>query len=83
MAPPARFVAVVAEVAVAALPPIDKADTVPVKPVPGPENWVLAVTVVPVTAAAVVPPMVVPSMFPPVIDTEVEFWVDMVPRPET
>jgi hypothetical protein len=39
-APEARFVAVVALVAVAALPPIDKPDAVPVNPVPAPLNAV-------------------------------------------
>ena len=42
------MVAVVAVVAVAALPPIDKDAAVPVKPVPGPLNCVVAVNVVPV-----------------------------------
>ena len=42
--------------AVAALPPIFNPEAVPVRPVPGPENWVVAVTVVPVTAAGVVLP---------------------------
>jgi hypothetical protein len=55
-APPATFVAVVALVAVAALPPIDKPEAVPVKLVPAPEN-VVAVIVVPVIAAAAVPPI--------------------------
>jgi hypothetical protein len=73
----------VALVAVAALPPIDKLLAVPVKPVPAPVNWVFAVMVVPVTAAAVLPPMVVPSIVPPVIATELAFWVDIVPKPET
>ena len=36
--PPDRFVAVVAEVAVAALPPIERLEAVPVNPVPAPLN---------------------------------------------
>jgi hypothetical protein len=44
---------------------------------------VFAVTIVPVTAAAVEPPMVVPLIVPPVIATEKSFWVDIVPSPET
>ena len=44
-------------VAVVALPPIFRPDAVPVNPVPGPENCVEAVIVVPVIAAAVVPPI--------------------------
>lgn len=79
--PPATFVAFVAVVAVAALPPIDRPAAVPVRFVPGPEKSVVAVTVVPRTVAAVVEPTVVPSIDPPVIATEVEFWVDMLPRP--
>ena len=42
--PPAIFVAVVADVAVAALPPIDKLDAVPVNPVPAPLNDVAVKT---------------------------------------
>ena len=42
-------VAVVAVVAVAAFPPIDRPEAVPVSPVPGPENCVDAVIVVPDT----------------------------------
>ena len=77
------FVAVVADVAVAAFPPIDKPEAVPVNPVPGPSNWVVAVTVVPRTVAAVVAPTFAPSIAPPVIATELAFWVDIVPRPLT
>ena len=77
------FVAVVAVVAVAALPPIDKLAAVPVNPVPGPSNCVVAVTVVPRTVAAVVAPTVAPSIAPPVMATELAFWVDIVPRPLT
>ena len=65
------------------MPPIDKLLAVPVKPVPGPVNWVFAVIVVPVTAAAVDAPTVVPLIVPPVIVTAFAFWVDIVPRPET
>jgi hypothetical protein len=57
------FVAVVALVAVAALPPMDKLVAVPVKPVPAPVN------VVALTAAVTVPPIVVPLIVPPVIAT--------------
>lgn len=77
------LVALVALVAVAALPPIDRALAVPVRPVPGPLKYVFAVTIVPVTAAAVVPPIAVPSIAPPVIATEPAFCVDIVPRPDT
>ena len=59
------MVAVVANVAVAALPPIDKAAAVPVKLVPGPLNSVVAVIVVPRTVVAVVAPIVVPLIAPP------------------
>jgi hypothetical protein len=45
-----------AVVAVAAFPPMLRAAAVPVRPVPGPVNWLVAVTVVPVTAAGVVLP---------------------------
>ena len=76
-------VAVVALVAVAALPPIDKPLAVPVRFVPGPLKYVLAVTIVPVMAAAVVAPIVVPLIVPPVIATAFAFCVDIVPRPET
>ena len=76
-------VALVAVVAVAALPPMDKPLAVPVRFVPGPLKYELAVTVVPVMAAAVDPPMVVPSIDPPVIATAFAFCVDIVPRPET
>ena len=72
--------AVVAEVAVAALPPMDKPLAVPVKPVPGPLNCVEAVMVVPST---VEPLMGVPVMLPPVIATLLAFWVDIVPKPLT
>jgi hypothetical protein len=82
-APPAMFVAAVAVVAVAALPPIDKLAAVPVKLVAGPLKLLVAVMVVPVTAAAVVAPTVVPLIVPPVIATLLAFWVDIVPRPET
>ena len=81
--PPAMFVAVVALVAVAALPPIDKALAVPDRLVAGPLKSPVAVMVVPVTAAAVVAPTVVPLIAPPVIATLLAFWVDIVPRPET
>ena len=77
------FVAVVAVVAVAAFPPIDKPAAVPVKPVPGPSNCVVAVTVVPRTVDAVVKPTDAPSIEPPVIETKLAFWVDIVPRPLT
>ena len=40
--PPVKFVEVVAEVAVAALPPIERLEAVPVKPVPAPLNDVAA-----------------------------------------
>ena len=53
----------------------------PVKPVPGPLNCVVAVTVVPVTAAAVVPPIVVPLIVPPVIATLLAFCNAIVPIP--
>ena len=76
-------VAEVADVAVAALPPMERPLAVPVSPVPAPENCVLAVMVVPVTAAAVEPPIVVPLIVPPVIATVLASWVDIVPRPET
>jgi hypothetical protein len=88
-APPARFVdvvavvaepAVVAEVAVAAFPPMLKDDAVPVKPVPGPLNCVDAVIVVPPT---VEPLIGVPEMLPPVIATLLAFCVDIVPNPVT
>jgi len=71
------FVAVVALVAVAALPPMDKVVAVPVRPVPAPVN------VVALTAAAVVPPIVVPSIDPPVMATLDADCVDIVPKPET
>jgi hypothetical protein len=71
----------VAEVAVAAFPPIDRPEAVPVNPVPGPVNCVVAVIVVPRTVDAVVAPTVAPSIAPPVIATLLAFWVDMVPRP--
>jgi hypothetical protein len=61
--PPDTLVAVVAEVAevaVAALPPIDNPEAVPVNPVPGPLNCVEAVIVV--------PPIVEADIVPPVID---------------
>ena len=52
-------------------PPTDNEDAVPVNPVPGPVNWVLAVIVVPpmvvnVPAAGFTPPMTIPLMVPPV-----------------
>ena len=72
--------AVVALVAVAAFPPMDKPLAVPVKPVPGPLNWVDAVIVVPPT---VEPLIGVPAIEPPVIATLFAFWVDIVPSPET
>ena len=72
--------AVVALVAVAALPPMDKAVAVPVKPVPGPLNCVEAVIVLPPT---VEPLMGVPVIDPPVIATLFACWVDIVPKPET
>jgi hypothetical protein len=50
-------VAVVALVAVAAFPPIERPLAVPVIPVPGPENCVFAVIVVPVTASAETAPI--------------------------
>jgi hypothetical protein len=67
---------------------MERADAVPVSPVPAPVNCVLAVTVVPVIAAAVVAPTVVslivpPLIVPPVIATALAFWVDIVPSPET
>ena len=43
-------------VAVAAVPPMLRLPAVPVSPVPGPENWEVAATVVPVIAAGVVLP---------------------------
>lgn len=67
--------------AVAALPPIERLVAVPVKPVPGPANCVVAVMVVPRTVVAVVAPTVVPFIEPPVIATEFEFCVDIVPKP--
>ena len=76
-------VALVALVAVAALPPIDKPLAVPVRFVPGPLNDELAVIVVPVMAAAVDAPIVAPLIVPPVIATAFAFCVDIVPKPET
>ena len=72
--------AVVADVAVAALPPIDKPLAVPVKPVPGPLNCVAAVIVLPPT---VEPLIGVPVIVPPVIATLLAFCVDIVPKPVT
>jgi hypothetical protein len=46
-----------AVVAVAAFPPMFNPAAVPVNPVPGPENWEVAATVVPVIDAGVVLPM--------------------------
>ena len=77
------FVTLLAVVAVAAFPPIDKPLAVPVKPVPAPLKYEFAVIVVPVIAEADKPPIVVASIVPPVIATEVAFWVDIVPKPET
>jgi hypothetical protein len=74
-------VADVADVAVAALPPIERLLAVPVKPVPGPLNCVVAVIVVPRTVDAVVAPTDVPSIVPPVIATELADCVDIVPKP--
>ena len=56
---------------------------VPVNPVPGPLNCVVAVIVVPLTVEAVVAPTVVPSIEPPVTAIALAFCVDIVPRPET
>jgi hypothetical protein len=39
------------------------------------------VPIVPEMVDAVVAPMVVPLIDPPVTDTAFEFWVDIVPRP--
>ena len=75
--------ALVADVAVAALPPMDNPAAVPVNPVPAPLNCVLAVMVVPVIAPAVEPPIVTPLIVPPVMATELAFCVDIVPRPDT
>jgi hypothetical protein len=77
------FVTLPALVAVAALPPIDKPLAVPVRFVPGPLKYEVAVIVVPVMAAAVEAPIVVPLIVPPVIATAFAFCVDIVPRPET
>lgn len=74
------FVTLPAVVALAALPPIDNPLAVPVKPVPGPLNWVEAVIVLPPT---VEPLIGVPVIVPPVIATLLAFWVDIVPKPET
>jgi hypothetical protein len=63
------FVAVVAELGML------------VRPAPDPVNWVVAVIVVPRTVEAVVAPTEAPSIVPPVIDTELAFCVDIVPRP--
>jgi hypothetical protein len=41
----------------------------------------VAVTVVNVPAAGVVPPIVTPFIVPPVIVTELAFWVAIVPNP--
>ena len=76
-------VALVALVAVAALPPMDRPLAVPVKFVPGPLKEELAVIVVPVMAAAVDAPIVAPLIVPPVIATAFAFCVDIVPKPET
>ena len=43
----------------------------------------VAVSVVNVAAAGVEPPIVVPLIVPPVIATELAFWVAIVPRPVT
>ena len=52
----------------------------PVKPVPGPLNWVDAVIVLPPT---VEPLIGVPVIVPPVIATLLAFCVDIVPKPVT
>jgi hypothetical protein len=77
VAPDAKLVAAVADVA----EPAVRLEAVPVKPVPGPVNCVVAVMVVPRTVEAVVAPTVVPSIAPPVIATELAACVDIVPKP--
>ena len=56
---------------------MDKLVAVPVQPVPAPVN------VVALTAAAVVAPIVVPLIDPPVMATLDADCVDIVPKPET
>jgi hypothetical protein len=73
-------VVVVALVAVVAAPTV-KLEAVPVKPVPGPLNCVVAVIVVPRTVEAVVAPTDVPSIVPPVMATAPADCVDIVPKP--
>lgn len=61
--------------------PLMLIDAVPVRPVAGPVNWVVASIVVPRTVEAVVAPTVVPSMAPPVIATLLAFCAAIEPSP--
>ena len=73
--PPATLVAVVALVAVAALPPIDKLAAVPVKPVPAPLNEVELNTPVLGTKLSLVE-LVVTAVFPVVTAEIMGYQVD-------